>query len=188
MMFSSPLSSMPYYNRYSRYGYRYPSSAYIPYPQDKAHTQKKENTVVNSNAKSSPRRPSSSRYSQKEEQPKQRYPQSNYPHYQQQKHNQQHNQQYNQQQFQQNKQQQQNNSQYHNINQNQNQKQNQNENQNQKKEENRGLFDFDSPLFQILGIDLYFDDILILCLLFFLYQEGVKDQGLFISLILLLLS
>lgn len=46
----------------------------------------------------------------------------------------------------------------------------------------------DSPLFQIFGINLYFDDILLVCLIFFLYQEGVKDETLFIALILLLLS
>ena len=40
----------------------------------------------------------------------------------------------------------------------------------------------------ILGIDLYSDDILILCILLSLYLEGVKDEMLFISLILLLLS
>ena len=40
----------------------------------------------------------------------------------------------------------------------------------------------------ILGINLYFDDLIILTLLFFLYNEGVKDDGLFICLILLLLS
>ena len=44
------------------------------------------------------------------------------------------------------------------------------------------------PYFNILGIDLYSDDILILCILFFLYHEEVKDEMLFISLILLLLS
>lgn len=42
--------------------------------------------------------------------------------------------------------------------------------------------------FEIFGLKLFFDDILIICLLFFLYEEGVKDQELFISLILLLLS
>ena len=42
--------------------------------------------------------------------------------------------------------------------------------------------------FEILGIKLFFDDIIIICLLFFLYNEGVKDQFLFIILILLLLS
>lgn len=56
-----------------------------------------------------------------------------------------------------------------------------------KKEECSSSFD-DSPLFQIFGINLYFDDILIICLIFFLYQEGVKDESLFIALILLLLS
>lgn len=40
----------------------------------------------------------------------------------------------------------------------------------------------------LLGIDLYFDDILIFCILFSLYSEGVKDEMLFICLILLLLS
>lgn len=48
--------------------------------------------------------------------------------------------------------------------------------------------DEDIPLFQLFGINLYFDDILLICLIFFLYQEGVKDDSLFIALILLLLS
>jgi len=42
--------------------------------------------------------------------------------------------------------------------------------------------------FEIFGIKLYFDDLLLICLIFFLYNEGVKDQFLFIALILLLLS
>ena len=42
--------------------------------------------------------------------------------------------------------------------------------------------------FELFGLKLYFDDILLICLIFFLYQEGVKDDELFISLILLLLS
>lgn len=46
----------------------------------------------------------------------------------------------------------------------------------------------DREFIDILGITLYYDDILLICLLFFLYNEGVKDQYLFISLILLLLS
>ena len=45
-----------------------------------------------------------------------------------------------------------------------------------------------APLLEIFGIQLFFDDILLVCLIFFLYNEGVKDQNLFISLILLLLS
>lgn len=47
---------------------------------------------------------------------------------------------------------------------------------------------FDDYFFEVFGLKLYFDDILLICLLFFLYEEGVKDQELFISLILLLLS
>ena len=46
----------------------------------------------------------------------------------------------------------------------------------------------EEPLLEILGIKLYLDDIIILGLLFFLYNEGVKDDILFITLILLLLS
>jgi len=40
----------------------------------------------------------------------------------------------------------------------------------------------------LFGIKLYFDDILILSLLFFLYKEEVKDEGLFLALVLLLIS
>lgn len=46
----------------------------------------------------------------------------------------------------------------------------------------------DNPFINIFGLDLYSDDILIICILLSLYLEGVKDQMLFISLILLLLS
>lgn len=46
----------------------------------------------------------------------------------------------------------------------------------------------EAPMFEILGIKLYFDDILLVCLLLFLYEEGADDPWLFISLILLLLS
>lgn len=42
--------------------------------------------------------------------------------------------------------------------------------------------------FEIFGLKLHFDDLLIIALLFFLYQEEVKDSYLYISLILLLLS
>ncbi len=48
--------------------------------------------------------------------------------------------------------------------------------------------DSNQPVLEILGISLYLDDLIILGLLFFLYQEGVKDDMLFLSLILLLLS
>lgn len=46
----------------------------------------------------------------------------------------------------------------------------------------------EQAMFDLFGLKLYFDDILIIALLFFLYNEGVKDYGLFICLIMLLLS
>ena len=51
-------------------------------------------------------------------------------------------------------------------------------------------FDIDkeTPIIEILGIPLFLDDLIILGLLFFLYKENVKDDMLFISLIMLLLS
>lgn len=48
--------------------------------------------------------------------------------------------------------------------------------------------DIEEPIFEILGIELYLDDIIILGLLFFLYQEGVQDEMLYIALILILIS
>lgn len=57
-----------------------------------------------------------------------------------------------------------------------------------KKEKNDASFSDNTVFFEILGIKLYFDDLLIICLIFFLYTEGVNDQILFIALILLLLS
>lgn len=47
---------------------------------------------------------------------------------------------------------------------------------------------FEEPIFEIFGIRLFMDDILILCLLYFLYEENVKDEILFIVLLLLLIS
>lgn len=49
-------------------------------------------------------------------------------------------------------------------------------------------FDDEKPMFELFGIKLYQDDILLICLIFFLYNEGIKDEFLFIALILLLLS
>lgn len=46
----------------------------------------------------------------------------------------------------------------------------------------------DRGFFELLGMKLYFDDILLICLIFFLYTEGVQDEMLFLALILLLLS
>lgn len=40
----------------------------------------------------------------------------------------------------------------------------------------------------LFGLKLYFDDVLILSLIFFLYKENVKDEGLFLALVLLLIS
>ena len=42
--------------------------------------------------------------------------------------------------------------------------------------------------FEIFGLKLHFDDLLLIALLFFLYEENVKDTYLYIALILLLLS
>ena len=55
-------------------------------------------------------------------------------------------------------------------------------------EQSRNSTDSSDYFFEILGLKLYFDDILIICILFFLYSEGVKDDNLFLSLLLLLLS
>lgn len=48
--------------------------------------------------------------------------------------------------------------------------------------------DFEKPVLELLGLKLYLDDLLIISLLYFLYEEDVKDETLFISLLLLLLS
>ena len=46
----------------------------------------------------------------------------------------------------------------------------------------------EEPIIEVLGIELYLDDIIILGLLFFLYTEKVQDEMLFLVLILLLLT
>ena len=46
----------------------------------------------------------------------------------------------------------------------------------------------DSPIFEVLGHRLYLDDLIIIGVLFFLYKQNVKDEMLYIVLILLLLS
>lgn len=56
------------------------------------------------------------------------------------------------------------------------------------KQKNKSNSNDSNYLFDLFGLKLYFDDILILSLLFFLYTEGVKDEMLFISLLLLLIS
>ena len=61
-------------------------------------------------------------------------------------------------------------------------------NKNFSKSKNSKNDDYDNEIIEILGIKLHQDDILLICLIFFLYQEGVKDEFLFIVLILLLLT
>lgn len=44
------------------------------------------------------------------------------------------------------------------------------------------------PIFEILGIKIYTDDLIIIGLLYFLYQQNVKDEMLYIILFLLLFT
>lgn len=46
----------------------------------------------------------------------------------------------------------------------------------------------EQAIFEIFGIKLYLDDLIILGILFFLYQQNVQDEMLYIILFLLLLS
>lgn len=67
-------------------------------------------------------------------------------------------------------------------------------NRNQKQKEEKSVLNEenmsfeDKPVFELFGIKLYFDDLLLLGLLFFLYSEDAQDKELFFALILLLLS
>lgn len=108
MMFKFPYLGIPYYNRYSRYGYSYPYYGY-------SNAQRNNVQMPNINSKT------------------------------------------------------------HNLD---------TGNNNSEEKEKQA----DTPIFSLFGIDLYFDDILLICLIWFLYNEGVKDEELFIALILLLLS
>lgn len=56
------------------------------------------------------------------------------------------------------------------------------------KKQNKSNSNESDYLFDLFGLKLYFDDILILSLLYFLYSEGVKDEMLFICLLLLLIT
>ncbi len=56
------------------------------------------------------------------------------------------------------------------------------------KEKNKSNNNTDDYLFDLFGLKIYNDDILLVSLIYFLYSEGVKDDSLFIVLILLLLS
>lgn len=51
-----------------------------------------------------------------------------------------------------------------------------------------GFSDKEQPVLEISGRKLYLDDLIILSLLFFLYKEDVKDDMLFMLLILLLIG
>ena len=51
-----------------------------------------------------------------------------------------------------------------------------------------GLSNKEEPMLEISGQKLYLDDLIILSLLFFLYKEDVKDDMLFMLLVLLLVS
>ncbi len=63
-----------------------------------------------------------------------------------------------------------------------------NSNQNKKASSTTENNDTSEAFFEIFGLKLYFDDILIICILFFLYSENVHNDELFICLILILLT
>lgn len=62
------------------------------------------------------------------------------------------------------------------------------QNEDNKRHKNSFNLNFNFDHINILGIDLFFDDILLILLIYFLYTQGVTDIYLFIVLILLLLS
>ena len=61
-----------------------------------------------------------------------------------------------------------------------------NEGENKKDSEN--ILESSESFFEIFGLKLHLDDILIICILLFLYNEKVHDDELFICLILLIFS
>lgn len=58
-------------------------------------------------------------------------------------------------------------------------------NLNEKNKSNKYADDY---LFDLFGLKIYNDDVLLVSLIYFLYSEGVQDDSLFLVLILLLLS
>ena len=56
------------------------------------------------------------------------------------------------------------------------------------KQKNKSNKNNDDYLFDLFGLKIYSDDVLLVSLIYFLYSEGVKDDSLFLVLILLLLS
>lgn len=81
-----------------------------------------------------------------------------------------------------------NNNNNNNMNMNNNSSDNWSKHKNENENKNKSNSNDNNYLFDLFGIKLYFDDILILSLLYFLYNEGVKDEMLFMSLLLLLIS
>lgn len=65
---------------------------------------------------------------------------------------------------------------------------NDNNNNNSNNNENECIGEFNNSFFEIFGLKLAFDDLLIIAMLFFLYKEEVNDTYLYIALILLLLT
>lgn len=51
-----------------------------------------------------------------------------------------------------------------------------------------GLLDKNKPVFELMNMQLFLDDIIIICILFFLYNQQVNDEILYILLIMLLFS
>lgn len=154
MMFNSNSSEIPYYSRYSRYGYRYPYYTYKNYtnPYINKGSENKTPNAYNASMKSNSFITNNSDYRKVR---RNNMINNGINH----------------------------NNTHNNINYDINAK-----NNCDKKNESCSDENENSPFFQLFGINLYFDDILLVCLIFFLYQEGVKDEGLFIALILLLLS
>ncbi len=46
----------------------------------------------------------------------------------------------------------------------------------------------DAPIFEIFGIKLYLDDLIIIGVMYFLYQQNVHDEMLYLILLMLLFS
>ena len=70
----------------------------------------------------------------------------------------------------------------------QNENRHENENSRNFDKKNKSNKNTDDYLFDLFGLKIYSDDALLVSLIYFLYTEGVKDDGLFIVLVLLLLS
>ena len=62
------------------------------------------------------------------------------------------------------------------------------ENRGDFKQKNKSNKNNDDYLFDLFGLKIFSDDVLLVSLIYFLYSEGVKDDSLFLVLVLLLLS